>query len=198
MYHVTSLMGYSEIRCRICGVSFNFSRIRTRGEPQKDAIKSTGDGVYPGFIEETGFSSDCVDKAECSLIRRIVERRPAFDSEAAEEQSVARTASTATLSKEDGSDDEDSDYVGEAHDNVQDEFEYESGDENSTDVGKSDGSNTDSQEGDCDSWRQFLVGEEEVAGARSWLKDEIYLPIGDSIILTASQTEANKNSGKST
>ncbi|KIN03069.1 hypothetical protein OIDMADRAFT_102868 [Oidiodendron maius Zn] len=36
-------MGYSEAKCRLCGISFNIGRIRKAGEPRSDGWQSTGD-----------------------------------------------------------------------------------------------------------------------------------------------------------
>ncbi|KAF3005603.1 hypothetical protein E8E13_001920 [Curvularia kusanoi] len=41
-------MGYSEIACRLCGVSFNIGRRRLRSEPEWMGWENTGDGVRVG------------------------------------------------------------------------------------------------------------------------------------------------------
>ncbi|KAJ4333859.1 hypothetical protein N0V95_009325 [Ascochyta clinopodiicola] len=41
-------MGYSEIACRLCGVSFNMGRRRLRSEPEWMGWENTGDGVRVG------------------------------------------------------------------------------------------------------------------------------------------------------
>ncbi|KAF4971326.1 hypothetical protein FZEAL_9876 [Fusarium zealandicum] len=43
-------MGYSEVLCHICGVSFNISRFRTGTEPRAAAWTNTGDGKY-SFVQ---------------------------------------------------------------------------------------------------------------------------------------------------
>lgn len=63
-------MGYSEILCHICGVSFNISRIRTEHEPPSAAWSNTGDGVEP-FVttnESLELSRCVVD--DCYFVRR--------------------------------------------------------------------------------------------------------------------------------
>ncbi|KAF2433435.1 hypothetical protein EJ08DRAFT_676942 [Tothia fuscella] len=60
-------MGYSEIPCRICGVSFNISRIRQRGDPWKDAFLC--DGLGWGFVESPD-DPDCANGDGCYVVLR--------------------------------------------------------------------------------------------------------------------------------
>ncbi|KAL9563836.1 hypothetical protein ACKAV7_012008 [Fusarium commune] len=52
-------MGYSEIYCHICGVSFNISRIRTIGEPRSAAWGDYEDFVHVYDVKEC-FNASCL------------------------------------------------------------------------------------------------------------------------------------------
>lgn len=54
-------MGYSEVPCRLCGLSFNISRIRTASEPLLSGWSCTGDGRYIvcGSNHDRCKSADC-------------------------------------------------------------------------------------------------------------------------------------------
>lgn len=64
-------MGYSEVLCRICGVSFNISRFRKEGEPREAAWQNTGDAVSP-FVDRVSepLEVECVRNG-CYFIRRL-------------------------------------------------------------------------------------------------------------------------------
>ncbi|KAH6876571.1 hypothetical protein B0T10DRAFT_497762 [Thelonectria olida] len=61
-------MGYSEVECHICGVSFNISRFRTSTEPRSAAWKNTGDGVSDFVDANTLNGSFCSKKSGCSFV----------------------------------------------------------------------------------------------------------------------------------
>lgn len=50
-------MGYTEVLCSICGVSFNISRFRAAGEPPEAAWFNNGTEVRP-FIDVVKDISD--------------------------------------------------------------------------------------------------------------------------------------------
>lgn len=63
-------MGYSEVLCHICGVSFNISRYRTAHEPRSSAWHNDGGGTYP-FIEVFDWEEDkCPKGSGCLLVNR--------------------------------------------------------------------------------------------------------------------------------
>lgn len=63
-------MGYYEVLCRICGVSFNISRFRTDGEPAEAAWRNTGDGIGPfAVIYDELMEVECVREG-CYFLHR--------------------------------------------------------------------------------------------------------------------------------
>ncbi|KAL3418165.1 hypothetical protein PVAG01_09880 [Phlyctema vagabunda] len=61
-------MGYSEVLCRICGVSFNIGRVRRPGDPRSEGWALTGDhGNGRGLVDHN--YGDCDDDL-CQVIRR--------------------------------------------------------------------------------------------------------------------------------
>jgi hypothetical protein len=161
-------MGYSEVPCRICGVSFNISRIRKRGEPQTDAIRNTGDGSYPGFVDAE--QSDCAASDGCLLQKRIMDMREWLTPGPA-----AMAADTEALAKEDGDDEEDEEYILESSDD-EEEYEYES-DEDLVLADQHDGDDDmddDSPEEYQEDWREFLTGKTANDNVRD---ADTYLPI---------------------
>jgi hypothetical protein len=167
IHNTDTPMGYSEIPCRICGVSFNISRIRTRGERQSEAFRCTGDGKYPGFVDTTGDEA-CVATGGCLITKRIVERRAVFSSE---------RENTEAFLNEDGDDEADSDYVQESAD--EDEYEYESDDDRHVDAIESediamDDVGEDRAQGD---WREFLLGNAAFQKGGETSQEDIFLPM---------------------
>ena len=65
-------MGYSEVVCHICGVSFNIARIRTKDEPRCHAQSSDGQRSHgTTFVEATDYTSeDCQPNGGCSMVFR--------------------------------------------------------------------------------------------------------------------------------
>lgn len=65
-------MGYSEIHCHLCGVSFNIARIRTIGEPRSHAWKEYGTNQST-FIAANEYAWDdkyCNDSTGCQIVFR--------------------------------------------------------------------------------------------------------------------------------
>jgi hypothetical protein len=69
-------MGYSEIVCQICSVSFNISRFRTEHEPASATWRNTGDGVepYPATDDFVLEDFKCITDG-CYFIRRTGDER---------------------------------------------------------------------------------------------------------------------------
>ncbi|RAQ45561.1 hypothetical protein AFGD_005874 [Aspergillus flavus] len=63
-------MGYWEVPCQFCGVSFNISRIRSKGEPRSAAF---GPGGRGGWIEGRDFTRDEESEEEQAQYRREYE-----------------------------------------------------------------------------------------------------------------------------
>jgi hypothetical protein len=185
-------MGYSEVHCRLCGVSFNISRIRKQGDPQSDAFKNTGDGLYPGFVDENQ-GSDCVASDGCSLVRRlVVDTMGQFPSGGEEEQSeqVADDIESRWRGEEDR---EDGDYIEESSED--ENHEYESDDDlvasdQDEDVVMDDYNSGEHQ----NEWREFLLGKAPDGKIDSATSETQYLPI--NYLREMGQSNTEKRTGK--
>jgi hypothetical protein len=137
-------MGYSEVPCRLCGVSFNIGRIRRPEDPPSEGWRSTGDGK--DFVEG--------DLGEEEKGCQLVERKSDFHERQSREKK--RTKSVTDFHSDD---EEDSDYVDEEE--VEDEgYEFESDDDLVEDSGE--GSSDEEVEDDSqDRHIRYLRGELE-------------------------------------
>lgn len=70
-------MGYSEVHCQLCGVSFNISRIRTKGEARINAWKGTTKYRGASFlgVTEESYHRTCLPSSGCSVVYREDSRR---------------------------------------------------------------------------------------------------------------------------
>jgi hypothetical protein len=65
-------MGYSEVRCQLCGTSFNIGRIRKAGEPWSAAFSFAEQAFLPevNFVNKECIRRDrCPPEAGCSNIK---------------------------------------------------------------------------------------------------------------------------------
>ncbi|KAN0107848.1 hypothetical protein V8E51_007590 [Hyaloscypha variabilis] len=69
-------MGYSEVVCHLCSVSFNIGRIRTKAEPRDAAWRSADWGASEGtFVMGDGFSyRGCGGETGCFVVLRTEEK----------------------------------------------------------------------------------------------------------------------------
>jgi hypothetical protein len=112
-------MGYFEIPCRLCGVSFNIGRVRRQHESQSEGWTATGDGRM--VVEGRG---QCDVSDGCRLVRKrvnyglrdIVWGGPSLSLELGFEE-------------DDDDDDNDSDYIDDEQ-IEDDEYEFETDDDN--------------------------------------------------------------------
>ncbi|KAH7323221.1 hypothetical protein B0I35DRAFT_500067 [Stachybotrys elegans] len=75
-------MGYSEVQCQLCGVSFNISRLRTADEPCTAAWSNTGDGATPFVTQEDALNHSrdgerCSAATACSTREHFLREYPA-------------------------------------------------------------------------------------------------------------------------
>lgn len=105
-------MGYSEVLCSICGVSFNICRFRAPGEPPEAAWFNDGTEVRP-FIDVVddigdwsyGMEWPCVEEG-CYFVRRS-DKKPADESEKDDSESEGNHASSGHNVDDEPQDDED-------------------------------------------------------------------------------------------
>ncbi|ETS74354.1 hypothetical protein PFICI_14220 [Pestalotiopsis fici W106-1] len=102
-------MGYSEIACQICGMSFNIGRLRTPTEPRSAAWNYTGYG-NGGFPRRHSVSSSraCSPSAGCKVVVRNPVQAPDLTIKV----------------DEDG--EEDGDYMHRSSEEISDPYEYDS------------------------------------------------------------------------
>lgn len=76
-------MGYSEVLCQICGVSFNIGRIRTPQEPRKDAWGNWGPPEHPNsFVDNVDYNNSvgCPINSGCMFaLRKIADEGKCYD-----------------------------------------------------------------------------------------------------------------------
>jgi hypothetical protein len=68
-------MGYSEVVCRICGVSFNIGRIRKADEPPSHGWTKTGDEswIEVNFVQDLKEMNNQCDRIfDCESVERAV------------------------------------------------------------------------------------------------------------------------------
>jgi len=141
MSSASVIIGYEEILCRLCGVSFNIGRIRRPEDPPSEGWTSTGDGK--GFVE----GQLCEEEDGCQL----VERRDDFANPQSRDPVIKSVGNYSF------DDEEDSDYVDEEE--VEDEeYDFESDDDLVEDSGEA--SSDERMEGDShDQHIRYLRGE---------------------------------------
>ncbi|CAM1502624.1 Fc.00g074000.m01.CDS01 [Cosmosporella sp. VM-42] len=69
-------MGYSEVFCQICGVTFNISRFRSDKEPRKAAWCNTGDGSQPFDQFNHRDELRCPKESGCFFVKRGLDAEP--------------------------------------------------------------------------------------------------------------------------
>lgn len=99
-------MGYSEILCHICGVSFNIGRLRAPGEPRTSAWNSSGYRDGQSFIDggRNSWIGECERQAGCMLVyrgdqlshKRLAGKEDDDDDDAKDEDYVVGTSNDET------------------------------------------------------------------------------------------------------
>ncbi|KAI0167625.1 hypothetical protein BJ166DRAFT_520332 [Pestalotiopsis sp. NC0098] len=106
-------MGYSEIACQICGMSFNVGRLRKTTEPRSAGWDSSGYGSSWFNRRHSDSSRFCPESAGCMVVRRM---RRGQNEEKPED----------AIADEEGEDeDEDEDYMAQSFEET-DPYEYNS------------------------------------------------------------------------
>lgn len=133
-------MGYSEVHCQLCGVSFNISRVRSLEEPRTHAW--SGSTKYRGLtfvsVNEASWHSRCLPSSGCSVVYREDARReiPRWaHGEVTSNEVEERNASLAQIDEDDSGDfmplkdgDQAADAIGD------DEYEFEEPPEECSDI----------------------------------------------------------------
>ncbi|KAJ9654315.1 hypothetical protein H2198_006613 [Neophaeococcomyces mojaviensis] len=167
-------MGYSEIYCHICGVSFNVSRLRaahtdaatnqTTLEPRSSAWQETTKSLGSTFVEED-WTDGCKRDAGCMIVPREDSRVWNLDRQNDGNGTQFWVEDVVEMS-EDGEDGEDADYVPPDEEVGDEEYEFKtppescSGDENGDFEMFDDGSGED-EASDAPSdvrYREFIEG----------------------------------------
>lgn len=138
-------MGYSEVYCHICGVSFNIGRIRKPDEPPSSAWDNTGYSTGLFVRSPTPEASrSCPQEAGCLVVRRDMDEIYA--------RHTGRYENPVDPQELSGDDPEDGDFVYESAEDDE-PYEYDTPDESESESNTMDES--DEQELDTDAASEF-------------------------------------------